>query len=210
MLSPQLRAQLLRLAVLLIGLVLLGFVLKNVDGRLLWTALRHARLDLIALAVAATALTYALRTWRWMALLEPIGSPGFRTAFRATVMGFTALSLLGRVGEFLRPYWLARKENFAFAPTLATIIVERVLDLVAVLLLFTVFVWTTDVSHMGAGFGTVKLGGELAAVGAVVALVVLFLCAGHPERLGRWAAVLVRVLPARAGALVATFVRTFA
>ena len=124
-------------------------------------------------------------------------------------MGFTALSLLGRVGEFLRPYWLARRENFAFAPTLATIIVERVLDLVAVLVLFAVFVWTADVAALGAHFQRVKLGGEISAAVAVTVLVVLFLCAGHPERIGRWAAAIVRVLPPRIGTPVSTFVETF-
>jgi glycosyltransferase 2 family protein len=210
MLSPQLRARFFRILVLLVGLTLLWFVFKNVDAALLWAALRHAHLGLIALSVAATFLTYLIRTWRWMALLKPIGSPGFRTAFRATVMGFTALIVLGRVGEFLRPYWLARRENFAFAPTLATIIVERVLDVVAVLALFTVFAMTTDVGAMGTVFQPVKLGGEIAAAGSLVALVVMFLSAGHPERLGRWAAALVRVLPPRVGTLVSTFVQTFA
>ncbi len=70
----------------------------------------------------------------------PIGRARFGPAFRATVIGFTATFLLpGRVGEVLRPYLLARKEGFSAAATFATIVVERVLDLVAVLMLFSFF-----------------------------------------------------------------------
>ena len=66
-------------------------------------------------------------------------------AFRTTVIGFAATFLLpGRVGEVLRPYLLARQEGFSAAATLATVIIERILDMVTVLLLFGCYLLTTS------------------------------------------------------------------
>ncbi|MBA2305784.1 MAG: flippase-like domain-containing protein [Acidobacteria bacterium] len=56
----------------------------------------------------------------------------------------------------------------------------------------------------------VKFWGGVAATAAVGSLVVLFALAGHPERLGRAAGRVERVLPARAARIVAQFVETFA
>jgi uncharacterized protein (TIRG00374 family) len=56
----------------------------------------------------------------------------------------------------------------------------------------------------------VKTASAIAAAGAVVALVLLFMLAGHPERLGRWAGNLARHLPARIAHATEHLVRTFA
>jgi uncharacterized membrane protein YbhN (UPF0104 family) len=56
----------------------------------------------------------------------------------------------------------------------------------------------------------VKAGGLLAAAGAVAGLVVFFALAGHPDRLGRIALRIERVLPPKLARAVASFVETFA
>ena len=93
------------------------------------------------LALIVTALTYVLRALRWQYLLAPIGPTHFANAFRTTVIGFAASFLLpARAGEVIRPYLLARKEGLSATAAFATIILERLLDLITVLLLFGVFV----------------------------------------------------------------------
>ena len=78
---------------------------------------------------------------RWRYLLRPVGRVGFNAAFRAVVMGFAATSVLpGRVGELLRPYVLARTARLSASATFGTVVVERLLDLIAVLLLFGISV----------------------------------------------------------------------
>jgi uncharacterized protein (TIRG00374 family) len=154
-----------------------------------------------------TLQTYLLRAWRWQALLLPIGRARYRTAFRTTVIGFATTFLLpGRIGEVLRPYLLARTEGFNAAATFATIVVERVLDLVTVLLLFAFFLLTTSI----AVDRDVKLAGLAAGGTAVVALGLMTLLAGRPERLGGWTAWATRLLPARAASLATSLVTTFA
>jgi hypothetical protein len=200
--------------ILLLTLGLLAFFLRNADMAGVWSETRRARPDLLAFAIILTGATYVLRALRWQYLLAPIGRTHFGTAFRATVIGFAASFLLpARAGEVIRPYLLARKERLSATAAFATIILERLLDLVTVLLLFGVFVATIkggELSGDPAAFARVKLGGQLAAVAAVVGLGMFFTLARHPERIGRWALQVERVLPPRLARAVARFVESFA
>ncbi len=177
-----------------------------------WAETRRARPGLLLLALCVTGLTYALRAFRWQYLLAPIGPTHFTTAFRTTVIGFAASFLLpARAGEVIRPYLLARREHLSATSAFATIILERLLDLVTVLLFFAFFVFTlTADSPVAAHLGRVKAGGLLAAAAALVGLGVLFALAGHPERMGRGALRVERVLPAKLAHALAKFVETFA
>jgi glycosyltransferase 2 family protein len=200
--------------IFLLTLGLLGVFLRSVDLSAAWAETRRANPALLALAVAFTGLTYVIRALRWQYLLAPIGATRFVTAFRTTVIGFAATFLLpARAGEVIRPYLLARHEGLNATAAFATIILERLLDLIAVLLLFALFVLTASpgvVSGDPAQFARVKFGGLMAAGAAITGAIVLFLAAGHPERIGRIALRIERLLPARLARVVARFVETFA
>ena len=207
------------LLICLLTFGLLAFFLRNANMAGVWSETQRARPELLGAAVLLTGLTYVLRALRWRFLLLPIGPTRFSTAFRTTVIGFAASFLLpARAGEVIRPYLLARKEGLSATAAFATIILERLLDLVAVLLLFGVFVVTLggspgtgDPAAVGvaASMTTVKLGGLLAALAAVSGLALLFVLARHPERMGRWALRIERVLPPRLARAVARFVESF-
>jgi glycosyltransferase 2 family protein len=201
----RLRWHTLFIAALTLGLLWLFF--RNIDLHATWTAITHAHPGLICAAVVVTLMTYIVRAWRWQALLKPIGHARFRTAFRTTVIGFTATFLLpARIGEILRPYLLARTEGLKATATFATIIIERLFDVATVVLLFAL-----ALPFVNVDVGTeVKTASAVAAGGAAVGLVLLFMLAGHPERLGVWAGKLARHLPARAARATETLVRTFA
>ena len=192
-------------AALTAGLLWLFF--DNIDFEETWRAITAADVGLIAAAILVVLLTYVLRAWRWQALLRPIGDARFSTAFRTTVIGFTATFLLpARIGEILRPYLLARREGFKASSTFATVIVERLLDICTVLLLFAL---ALPIAGDRVGADVIWLS-AVAAGAAVAGLGVLFVLAGHPERLGRWTARLSAKLPARASVALAQFVQTFA
>jgi uncharacterized protein (TIRG00374 family) len=208
------RSRLRAVLVLALTVGLLAFFFNDVNFGDVWAATREADPRLLALAVGVTMMIYAFRTLRWQYLLAPIGRTHFGVAFQATIIGFAASFLLpARPGEVLRPYLLARREGLPPTACFATIILERLLDLVTVLLLFGAFVVFVDPASLSADpalYARVKTGGLLAAAGAMAGLAILFLLAGHPERLGAWALRLERVLPARMAQLVAHFVEGFA
>lgn len=206
------RARTVLIFLLTIGL--LAFFFRKADPAEVWAETRRADPLLLLYAVVVTALTYGVRAWRWQSLLAPIGPTRYIVAFETTVIGFAANSLIpGRIGEVLRPYLLARREHLNATSAFATIILERFLDLVTVLLLFAAFVFTAGpgvISGDPAQFALVKFGGGVAAASAVAGLVVLFALAGHPERLGRATLRVERLLPARLAGILAAFVETFA
>jgi uncharacterized protein (TIRG00374 family) len=186
---------------------LLWLFLKDIDPAVMWRAMLSAHPGYIIAAVVVTMQTYAIRALRWQVLLQPVGPTRFRTAFRTTIIGFAALFLLpARIGEVLRPYLLARQDGLKATSAFATVIVERLLDLVTVLMLFAVAIPLAGV-EIGAD---VRLAGYVAAAVSGVAVLVLFLLAGHPERLGRWVGALSSRLPAKVGGTLAHVAQTFA
>jgi glycosyltransferase 2 family protein len=200
--------------IVLLTFGLLAYFLRDANMREVWEETRRANPWLLGTALVTTALTYVLRAYRWQFLLAPIGPTHFGTAFRTTVIGFAATSLLpARAGEVIRPYLLARRENLSATAAFATIILERLLDLVTVLLLFAAFVLlgaSGIVSDDPSQFARVKFGGLLAAGGSLIASAVFFALAGHPERLGRLTLGIERVLPGAIARAAARFVQTFA
>lgn len=208
------RSHLRALIVLALGGALLVLFFYNVDLRGVASAIVHADPMWLAVSLATTVVNLAIRAWRWQYLLEPIGRPGFATAFRATAVGFAASSVLpARAGEVIRPYFLARQERISATGAFATIILERVLDMVTVLVLLAAYVLfaapvITDSNRLA--FEAVQWTGALAAAGAVVALAVLFVLAGNPRRLAESLSRLEAVLPSRLAGMLARVAEKFA
>ena len=70
-------------------------------------------------------------------LLKPLRPhPDMRNLLSATVIGFTAVTLLGRPGEFVRPYLISVKERVPFTSQIAAWVLERIFDLLMALLIF--------------------------------------------------------------------------
>jgi uncharacterized protein (TIRG00374 family) len=99
----------------------------------LWQATRKARASFLLFAVLITYSTYLFRTLRWKTLMTPAGR--FWPVLKGTLIGFTGVALLGRPGELVRPYYIARKHNTEVSPQLAVWLLERSLDMSASVLL---------------------------------------------------------------------------
>src|SRR5262249_37337222 len=91
----------------------------------------------LALALALIMATYVGRALRWEVLLRPL-NPNARLwrIYTATAIGFTAVVLFGRAGEPVRPYLIAKQQGVPFSSQIAAWVVERILDLLMVLLIF--------------------------------------------------------------------------
>ena len=167
----------------------MAFFLRNASLSRVWSEVIGARWDLLLAGVALTLVAYLLRVERWRHLLRPIGRTRFSSAFRATVIGFAVNTLLpGRVGEVVRPFVLARREHLSATATFATIVVERLLDLLVICLIVASFVALFG-PQMSAGsvelLDTMETAALFAGIVAISALGVVFLLAADPERAGR-------------------------
>src|SRR5207244_3729293 len=90
----------------------------------------------LAASIVATILTYVARAFRWQVLLNPLKEVPMGPLISTNFLGFSAIYLFGRPGELVRPLWLTRREQIPLTASVATIIVERVLDSVMIIALF--------------------------------------------------------------------------
>jgi uncharacterized membrane protein YbhN (UPF0104 family) len=102
-----------------------------------WNATRAAQGWWIAGSIVLIYISYLIRTWRWQLLMSPHGR--FWPVWKGTVIGFTGTALLGRPGELVRPYYIARKHGSQLSPQLAVWLLERTFDMAGVVLLVGLF-----------------------------------------------------------------------
>ncbi|PYQ88509.1 MAG: hypothetical protein DMG02_13475 [Acidobacteria bacterium] len=211
------RSHLRTIIVLALAAGLVGLFLYKVDLLRVAAEIARARPEWLALSLATMIVNLAIRAFRWQYLLEPLGHTTFARAFRATAVGFAANSVLpARAGEVIRPYFLARTDRahgrMSATGAFATIILERLLDVITVLVLLAsyVFVFGRDLrlTNPIAVTWLKGIGGVAAAV-AFGALAILFVLAGDPARLGRATERLARVVPSFA-AVIARVAEKFA
>ncbi len=103
---------------------------RDFDWATFWTQTDHVNKFHILQAILYIYLGYLMRAWRWKIFLRPV-RPQASTLrlIPPTVIGFTGLALLGRPGELIRPYLIARKEEQTFSSQLAVWAVERIFDI---------------------------------------------------------------------------------
>lgn len=196
----------------ILAIALFGWFLRHANLAEVWVQVRRARVDLLMVGFVAVVITYVIRAYRWQFLLRPIGPTRFRTAFRTTVIGFAALGVLpARAGDVLRPYLLARQEGLSTSATFATIVVERVLDLIAVLALLALYVWgmANPATLPPSLLRPIEVSAALACAAAVVLMIVMWLLATHPERVGHLVRSAARVLPHAMADRLAGLAQTF-
>ena len=104
-----------------------------------WAALGHVYNQIDwrwMLPGGATVLaSYLARALRWQVMLRPLNPhSSLRRILENTLIGFTAIVLFGRPGELVRPYLISRSENVPLSSQLAAWFLERIYDLLAVLL----------------------------------------------------------------------------
>ena len=115
---------------------------RTFDWATFWSQTHRIKKVHVLHGIALIYMGYGMRAWRWKIFLRPV-RPKTRTIdmVSPTLVGFTGLALLGRAGEFIRPYLIARRTDLPFSSQLAVWGVERIFDLGAftVLMLLAIF-----------------------------------------------------------------------
>jgi uncharacterized protein (TIRG00374 family) len=155
---------------------------RQFDWKLALSSVAHLRLPWLLLALVALYATYVGRALRWAVFLRPMkAKPSWRGLLSATVIGFTAITLLGRPGEFVRPYLIAMKEKVSFTSQLAAWLLERIFDLLMALLVFGFALARVSSSGITVGPNltwVLATGGKFVTVTSVI-LLLLLVCFRH-------------------------------
>jgi glycosyltransferase 2 family protein len=94
----------------------------------------------IAIGLGCIYLGYVIRSARWALLLRHNKRVPALSLVGTQVMGFTAVALIGRVADLVRPYLVAKKTNLELSSQIAVYIVERLCDMGAIAVLFSLAV----------------------------------------------------------------------
>lgn len=196
---------------LFITVGLLWWALRDVSIPQMLGHLRSANPWWLAAAAAAATGTFVLRAARWRVLLLPaLEGSSFDSRFSAVCIGFMANNLLpARLGEFARAYVFARRERVSMSATFASLVVERLLDAVVLVLFLLPAVWLADLSDPGSA-ATLRHLATLAVAIVAIGFVVLGVLVRVPDRLLRLShAAAHRLLPRAAADRITSVVASF-
>src|SRR5438270_2720498 len=101
---------------------------RHFDWGVFISKTRQADWAMVALSVVLIYIDYYLRAVRWALFLRPVKKVSAASLTAAQFIGFTGLALLGRPGELIRPYVIARKQNLNVPSQMAVWTVERIFD----------------------------------------------------------------------------------
>lgn len=146
---------------IVLAVVMLWWLGRKLDWAEVRKAISQANVWLLFFAAATVSATYFLRSFRWRALLLPLTSASLRELFVATTVGFGAVFLLGRAGEVVRPVVLPMRDSRVRpAASFVTIMIERLCDSLAVVILFALcLLWITPPAGQEGAFVKVRIGG---------------------------------------------------
>ncbi len=125
-----------------VSVSLLWWVFRDYNLNQLQKALLSADTDFLLLGSLMILPSFMVRAFRWQFLFPPQEKPGWRALFSAMMIGYLANNVIpARAGELVRAYVLGKKENISKSMVFATVVVERLTDLLVILLLLVLVIW---------------------------------------------------------------------
>lgn len=164
---------------LLVSLFLAGFFiwlsLREIDAADVMEQIKGVNLGWLLLFIPLTLLSHYLRALRWDLLLarEKI-QPSRLTLFSGVMFGYFMNLVFPRLGEVSRPVYVARKLDVSSGMMIGTILLERLIDILFLILLFYIVVFTLvgDPEVLSGIFGRESLPSGL-LVGIALATIAL-------------------------------------
>lgn len=165
---------------LIIGIILSGicivFVLYRIDFELLINSLRQTNIFYLLIAVLFILLTQVIRSLRWQFLLISLKMTQLTNLLSATFIGAMAdMMLPARVGDIIRAGVIGNKEKVSKVASLATVVAERVFDILTILfiLLLVVIFYQLPVNSDNAMSAVRTTGASVTAVCFFLVIILL-------------------------------------
>ena len=193
----NIRRLLTLLVSLLITAIFLVLALYRVDFNQFAQAFVSADYRLILLAGLSWLTAYGFRTIRWQVFLAPTKKIPVARLFSPLIIGFALNNLLpGRPGEFARAFLIGSREGISKTLSLATVVVERVMDGLAVIFFLLLSISSILTLHLNlpSGVQTIAIA-SIALFGVALAGMVFLLV--REDMALRLIKLVTRFLPAR-------------
>ncbi|MEK7853058.1 MAG: lysylphosphatidylglycerol synthase transmembrane domain-containing protein [Planctomycetota bacterium] len=126
---------------MVISIVCLWLFMRHIEWSLLKKALMEANYWFVIPTTILNLVVYLIRAIRWKGLLAHIKMIPVLNLLSITCIGFMANNVLpARVGEVLRPFLLYKRESIKFSTSMATVIVERIFDMLGLIIFAAVII----------------------------------------------------------------------
>lgn len=157
--------------VALIALVLWARAHVQFDFHVFASQVALADWRMIVFATLCIYFNFAFRAVRWSQLVRHTRKVPPMSLLGSQVIGFTAVALIGRVADPVRPYLVAKKTGLSLSTQVAVYIVERLLDAGSMALIFSIaMIWVPSDAILNATART----GSLAYLASHHRLLALF------------------------------------
>ena len=126
--------------VVVIALAALGIYAQHrypIDWRELLAQFKLARWQNVAIGIGCIYLAYVFRAMRWACLLRHHKKVSAASLVGTQVIGFTAVALIGRIADPVRPYLVSKKTDLPLSTQFAVYVVERLFDAGTMALIFS-------------------------------------------------------------------------
>lgn len=132
--------QLVLFAAIGIGLVWLSIHnIPDKDVEITKQSFKIADYSIVIISALISIVAHVIRAWRWDMLMKPLGHKiSFKNSFAGVMIGYVVNYAVPRAGELSRCGVAARYEKIPFAAALGTVITERIIDVILLLLLFVI------------------------------------------------------------------------
>jgi len=137
-----------------IGVLLLWLTFRNQSFGSVFDKVKEANWYWMALSVVLSILALISRAMRWKQLIQSLGyEPRLKSTFNALMFGYLANLAIPRLGEVSRCGSLGKTEKIPFDKLFGTVILERLSD-VLMLLLSIIVVAFLEFDHIGGFMNT--------------------------------------------------------
>ena len=179
------------------GLLYLAF--RGQDLSKAWDAISGANMFALLGGIVLMVLSHLVRAFRWQIVLRPIKKKtSLWLSFKSTIAGYGMNNLIPRSGEIVRPYLMARGENVPMAGVLASVVVERLTDVIALacLMIFSLVTFQSRVTSVFPMFS----GDALILLAVMLVVLVAFILMFFSEkRTTQFLRLLAKPLPEKFG-----------
>jgi uncharacterized protein (TIRG00374 family) len=152
----------------LIGALALYLAFRGVDLEALMAEFRRTNLWLILAGTGLLFVSHAFRAWRWQVIVRPMKArTSLWAAWKAIMAAYAMNNVIPRSGDLVRPYLFAKRESLFLSGTIASVLVEKVVDLLSTIL-FILLALVLFPVELERGFPSLK--GSMLWVGAVTVL----------------------------------------
>jgi hypothetical protein len=194
-----------------VSLLFVAYAVANMDLRKAASVMLKVEPLWLLPIFVVNLIVFYFRALRWWYILEPTKRVTVLSLFSGHFIGgFANMILPMRIGELVRAYYIAKKARITTSSAIATIVVERGFDVLALLILTLLVMMFADPRSIPPDtWQDIKAGGSVMVVILLAAFTVMYFIAGEKSRISAGLSRLIRKLPDHAADRAAGMYESF-